>query len=155
MKTINSYSSYKKNLKRVIIKNTISNVKSEIPEMFVSVPILVFTLCFALLKFALFVDDVKLSATLSAVSAFIICTTLFSGFLYYLSHRKLNKEYAIDIVEKIYFFNPLVAMKAEHYESITNKKYAMVAKLKHEMDCMTKLSHYSITKSLLKVADAL
>ena len=112
-------------------------------------------MCFALLKFALFVDDVKLSATLSAVSAFIICTTLFSGFLYYLSHRKLNKEYAIDIVEKIYFFNPLVAMKAEHYESITNKKYAMVAKLKHEMDCMTKLSHYSITKSLLKVADAL
>ena len=46
-------------------------------------------------------------------------------------------------------------MKAEHYDAITNKKYAMVAKLKHEMDCMTKLSHYSITKSLLKVADAL
>ena len=155
MKTINSYSSYKKNLKRVIIKNTISNVKSEIPEMFVSVPVFVFALCFALLKFAYVVDDVKLSVIFSAMIAFIICATLFSGFLYYLSHRKLNKEYAIDIVEKIYFFNPLVAMKAEHYDAITNKKYAMVAKLKHEMDCMSKLSHYSITKSLLKVADAL
>lgn len=155
MKTTNSYSSYKKNLKRAIIKNTISNVKSEIPEMFVSVPILVFTLCFALLKFASIVDDVKLSVILSTMIAFIICTALFSGFLYYLSHRKLNKEYAIDIVEKIYFFNPLVVMKAEHYETITDKKYAMVAKLKHEMDCMSKLSHYSITKSLLKVADAL
>ena len=91
MKTTNSYSSYKKNLKRVIIKNTISNVKSEIPEVFVSVPILVFTLCFALLKFASVVDNLKLNMILSAVSAFIICATLFSGFLYYLSHRKLNK----------------------------------------------------------------
>lgn len=155
MKTTNSYSLYKKNLKRAIIKNTISNVKSEIPEVFVSVPVLVFTLCFALLKFASVVDDVKFSVILSAMIAFIACTTLFAGFVYYLSHRKLNKEYAIDIVEKIYFFNPLVAMKAEHYDAITNKKYAMVAKLKHEMDCMSKLSHYSITKSLLKVADAL
>ena len=155
MKTTNSYSSYKKNLKRAIIKNTISNVKSEIPEVFVSVSVLVFTLCFTLLKFASVVDDVKFSVILSAMIAFIACTTLFAGFVYYLSHRKLNKEYAIDIVEKIYFFNPLVAMKAEHYEAITNKKYAMVAKLKHEMDCMSKLSHYSITKSLLKVADAL
>ena len=155
MKTTNSYSSYKKNLKRAIIKNTISNVKSEIPEAFTAVPVLVFALFFALLKFALFVDDAKLSVILSAIIAFIICATLFSGFLYYLSHRKLNKEYAIDIVEKIYFFNPLVVMKAEHYEEITNKKYAMVAKLKHEMDCMSKLSHYSITKSLLKVADVL
>lgn len=155
MKTTNSYSSYKKNLKRAIIKNAISNVKSEIPEAFTAVPVLVFALCFSLLKFALFVNDAKLRVILSVIIAFIICATLFSGFLYYLSHRKLNKEYAIDIVEKIYFFNPLVVMKAEHYEAITNKKYAMVAKLKHEMDCMTKLSHYSITKSLLKVADAL
>ena len=43
MKTTNSYSSYKKNLKRAIIKNTISNVKSEIPEAFTAVPVLVFT----------------------------------------------------------------------------------------------------------------